>query len=82
MSHDLFDQLAERDVPPPPPPPEFNRELHERVNRSLLASQLIDLALGALPWAIFQMLRPLGGWMRLTTTGKFSDSKKKHRPRP
>lgn len=75
MTPDLFEQLAERDVPPPPP--HFNRQLHERVNRSLLASQLVDLALGAVPWATGHMLMALGGFLRLTVTGKFAPEKRK-----
>jgi hypothetical protein len=75
MMPDLFEQLAQSDVPPPPP--QFNRQLHDRVNRSLVASQLADLALGALPWAIGHMLRALGGFFCLTVTGKFTTGDKK-----
>jgi hypothetical protein len=73
MAHDVFEQLAESDVPPPPP--QFNRQLHERVNRSLAMTQITDLALGAFPWALGQMLRALGGFVCLTVTGKFPTSR-------
>ena len=74
MASDFFDQLAATDVPPPPP--EFDRQLHERVNRSLLLVQLTDLALGAVPWAMWHMTRALLGFMKLTITGKFQAKKK------
>ena len=49
MSPNLFDRLAELDVPPPPV--HFDQQLHQRVNRSLVVGQLVDLLVGAFPWA-------------------------------
>jgi hypothetical protein len=73
MIPDLFEQLAQSEAPPPPP--QFNRQLHERINRSLLATQLADLVFGALPWALAEFLRALGGFFYLTVIGKFPTSR-------
>jgi hypothetical protein len=75
MASDFFEQLAQSEVPPPPP--EFNRQLHQRVNRSLLLVHLADLAVGAVPWAMVQMARALIGLVSLTITGKFDAGSKK-----
>ena len=75
MTLDLFDQLAASEVPPPPP--QFDRQLHERVNRSLLAMHLADLGASAMPWAMLQLLRALGGFLSLTISGKFSPQEKR-----
>lgn len=76
MGSDFLEQLA--DVEVPPPPENFDRQLHQRVNRSLLAVQLTDLVCGALPWAVWHMCRALGGLVTLTVTGKFRDDRKKN----
>lgn len=75
MANDFFEQLA--DVEVPPPPAGFDRQLHERVNRSLLAVQLTDLVCGALPWALWHLLLALGGLITLTVSGKFQEPRKK-----
>ncbi len=75
MNHDFLDQLA--DVEVPPPPAEFAEELHGRVNRSLALVQLIDLVCGALPLALWELSRALGGWARFTLSGKYDWNKRK-----
>jgi hypothetical protein len=74
---DLFEQLAQSEVPPPPV--EFDRQLHERVNRSLLAMHVADLLIGAMPWAILQLLSALGGFLRLTISGSFGPQTKRNK---
>jgi hypothetical protein len=77
MATDLFDQLADLEVPPPPV--EFDRNLHERLNRSLTTQQIFDLGLRALPCAGIELLRALAGFISLTITGAFP-SVTKERP--
>jgi hypothetical protein len=71
MANNLLDQLANVDVPPPPPPAEFDRQLHERVNRTLLVVQLIDFAVRALPWAVLHFANALRGLVSFTLTGHY-----------
>jgi hypothetical protein len=76
MATDLFESLAELEIPPPPDTEAFDRQLHERVNRSLVAGQMTDLVIGGLPWAIAHFARALVGLITLTITGRY-DSKGK-----
>ena len=77
MASNLLDQLAELEVPPPPA--HFDTQLHERVNRSLLISQLIDLVVGATPWALLHFGRALVGLVIFTLTGRYEEKDKKPR---
>jgi hypothetical protein len=74
----LLDQLADLEVPPPPA--QFDRQLHERVNRSLLTSQLVDLAASGLPWAFLHFARACVGFIAFTLSGRY-DTKPKNRRR-
>jgi hypothetical protein len=76
MVNDFFEQLAETEIPPPPAG--FDRQLHQRVNRSLLMVQLMDLVFGALPWAVGHMARAFIGLVTLTITGKFETNPNKN----
>ncbi|MEX0677975.1 MAG: hypothetical protein WD063_12915 [Pirellulales bacterium] len=78
MATDLFEQLAELEVPPPPD--QFDQQLHERVNRSLVCGQLVDLGVSGMPWALAHFARALVGFLTLTVTGRY-ESKTKHRRR-
>ena len=49
MNKNLFDELAEFDIPPPPAG--LGRDVHRRLNGRLLAAHLADLVLRALPYA-------------------------------
>jgi hypothetical protein len=73
----LLDQLADWEVPPPPVA--FDDQLHERVNRSLVTSQLVDLFLGGLPWALLHFGRALTGLIAFTVTGRYETKEKNHR---
>jgi hypothetical protein len=69
MSKGLLDSLAEHGVPPVPE--ELDERVHQRLNRALLAAHLVDLALGALPWAAVQLFRGVCHLMEATLTGRF-----------
>lgn len=75
MANDFFEQLSQIEVPPPPA--EFDRQLHERMNRTLLWVHLSDFAVGTLGFALVNMFRALIGLISLTVTGKFEASSKK-----
>lgn len=69
MSTDLFERLAETDVPPVPA--ELDRAVHERLNRALVVGQVLDFAVRAIPYACFHFAKAVGGWIVLTVSGEF-----------
>jgi hypothetical protein len=73
MATDFLEQLAQMDVPAVPE--HFDRQLHQRMNRSLLAQQLLDLAASGLPWAAAHFLRALLGAVIFSVTGQYPDDK-------
>jgi hypothetical protein len=73
MTTDFLEQLAQLEVPAVPQ--EFDRQLHQRMNRSLLAQQLLDLALSGLPWAAAHFAHALLGAIVFTATGRYPDDK-------
>ena len=73
MSSDFLEQLAAIEVREPPP--EFDRRLHERVNRALLVQHLLGLALGSVPWAMIHFLRGVLGVAAFSVTGRFDDQR-------
>ena len=79
MATDLFERLAELDVPPPPA--QFDNQLHERVNRSLVVGQLMDLFFGAVPWAVVELSRALFGAAIFTLTGRYETKPNRRRRR-
>ncbi len=66
---DLFEQLANLEAREPPP--EFNRRLHERLNRVLMVQHVVDFFAGAATWAVGQFFLAVLGCLRFTLTGKF-----------
>lgn len=74
----LLEQLADLEVPPPPA--HFDAQLHERVNRSLLTWQLVDLCVSAVPYALLHFTRALVGLIALTLSGRY-EAKTKNRRR-
>jgi hypothetical protein len=78
MATDFFERLAEIEVPPPPE--QFDDQLHDRVNRSLVAGQLFDLVISGMPWALLQLARALVGFFTFTMTGR-SETKTNHKRR-
>lgn len=75
MAPDLLEQLAQTEVPPPPAT--FDSQLHDKVNRALLITQLFDLFLVGMPWAFLQFSRALLGFVSFTVTGRYEPKSKK-----
>jgi hypothetical protein len=75
MIDDLLEQLAHLEVQPPPAA--FDRELHERVNRSLLTQHLLDLCFGALPWAVAHFARAVAALAAFTLCGRYGNERRK-----
>jgi hypothetical protein len=69
MPRDFLEELAVSPVPPPPDT--FNRALHERLNRRLLAGHILDLALRGIGYCLVHFARALTGFFALTLTGAF-----------
>jgi hypothetical protein len=72
---DFLDQLAELEVRDPPP--DFDRRLHERLNRSLLVQHVVELLTGAAPWAMLHFLHAVGALAAFSLTGKFDQDRRK-----
>ena len=69
----LLDSLAERDVPPVPG--EFSEQIHQRLNRALLATHLVDFVVGGVPYAAMHFLRGVGHLIIGTFTGRFESDR-------
>lgn len=80
MSSDLFERLAHSPVPPPPA--EFERGVHERVNRALVMGQVLEFAVLAIPFACWHLLKAVGGWVVLTASGEFPKSSDEQQQTP
>jgi hypothetical protein len=65
---DLFEQLADRDVPPPPV--DFDRRLHGRLNKHLLALHVAEFALRVVPYGMAVLGRAVLGFVSVTLTGR------------
>lgn len=72
---DLLEQLAEMDVAPSPP--EFDRQLHQRLNRSLIAQHLLDFTMGAVPWALWHFFCAVAGMIAFSMSGKYAGGDRK-----
>ncbi|REK18199.1 MAG: hypothetical protein DWQ37_04750 [Planctomycetota bacterium] len=77
MQPDLFDSLADLEVPAPPE--RFDEQLHQRVNRSLTTGQMIDLFAGALPFAAVTFGRAFVGLVTLSLTGRYEPNSRSRR---
>lgn len=69
MADNFLEQLGELEVPPPPA--QFDSQLHERVNESLLGVQLTELVVEVMPMAIAEMARAFVGFVTFTLTGRY-----------
>ena len=78
MINDLFEQLADTDVPPPPE--RFGEDLHRRVNDSLTLMLFVEFVCVAFPSAVIEFGRCLAGLVRLTLTGKYAPVARKNPP--
>jgi len=72
---DFLEQLAELDVREPPA--DFDRQLHRRLNRTLLVQHLLDFVVGGIAWSLGHFLRATLGWLLFTITGRFPDRDKR-----
>jgi hypothetical protein len=54
----------------PPPPAEFDRQLHQRVNRALVLRHFLDLTFNGIPWAMLHFLRAVVALAGVTLTGR------------
>ena len=71
MSDDLFESLAELAVPPVPD--NFDREVHQRVNRLLVLEYLVELATKGLWFATVHFARAAWSLVVFTVSGKLGD---------
>ena len=69
MTHDPLTQLAEATVPPLPA--DFDRSVHERLNRTLAVGQLTEFACIALPCALAEFARAVAAAVVYTSSGRY-----------
>ena len=69
MSFDLFELLAEKDVPPVPA--DFDRQVHSRVNDSLIAVHVTEFVFQVVPYAILHFVQAVIGLVGFTLAGEF-----------
>ena len=67
MSTDLWEQLAEAEVPAPPG--EFDAQVHERLNKTLLAVHFADLLLKGIFFAVGHFALAVLHLLAFTLTG-------------
>jgi hypothetical protein len=72
MATDLFDHLAEEQIPEPPDC--FDQEFHARLNRTLLTVQIFEMCIRALPWFFQHFGQAVVGAIRFTMTGKYHEA--------
>ncbi len=72
---DVLEQLADLEIREPPR--NFNRRLHQRVNRALLAQHLFDFFTGGIAWAACHFLRAAFGWLLFTVTGRYREGNRR-----
>lgn len=76
MTHDPLAQLAEATVPPLPD--DFDRSVHQRLNRTLVAGQLTEFACVALPCALAELARALAAAVVYTSSGRYPAASQKN----
>ncbi|HVU85870.1 MAG TPA: hypothetical protein VHD36_01015 [Pirellulales bacterium] len=69
MTFDIFEQLAEKDVPPVPS--NFDRQVHDRVNNSLFGVHITEFLFQVVPYAILHFGQAVIGLAALTLSGVF-----------
>ena len=65
----LLDQLGQEEIPRPPQ--KLRQGVRERMNASLLLTQLIDLAVHGLPFALLHFTQAALGALLFTLTGEY-----------
>ena len=73
MSIDLFEQLAEQEVPPVPE--NLSRGVHRRLNRALVVLHLIEFTLCVLPYCLVNFGRAVIGLIVQTISGRYPDDR-------
>ena len=74
MANDLFDQLADKDVPPPPE--QFDQQVHWRLNRTLLAMHCFEMCTQCLPWFLKHFIPAVVATVRYSLTGCYETKRK------
>jgi hypothetical protein len=74
MASDIFEQLADTEVPPAPVET-LEQGFNERLNNRLVVQHLVDLALRGVPFVAWHMLRGMLAVLFYTVAGKFFESK-------
>jgi len=69
MKFDLFEMLAEKDVPPVPA--DLDRHVHDRVNDSLIGIHILEFVFQAIPYALMHFVQGLIGLVGFTLSGGF-----------
>lgn len=69
MATDLFEQLATHEVPPPPE--SLDRDVHQRLNKTLLAVQIGEFMVRGTWHACWFFLEALLGALIFTLSGRF-----------
>ena len=75
MTHDLLERLAETTVPPLPA--DFDRSVHQRLNRTLVVGQLVEFVCVALPCSFVEFLRAMAAAAVYTSSGRYPASEEK-----
>lgn len=74
MPQNLLEQLGKQQIPAPPP--KLRREVHDRVNTTLVTLQIFDIVLRGLPYAMFHFAQAVAGLILLTFTGTYEPRNK------
>jgi hypothetical protein len=74
MAGDLFERLA--DVEVPPMPDNFDRDIHQRVNTALLVLHIAELATKGIAFAAVHFLTATWGLMIFTLSGRFGPDRR------
>lgn len=69
MSPNLLEQLAQQQVPAPPV--KLRRNVQDRMNATLFALQIVDVALRVLPFALMHLAQAVAGLLCYTLTGDY-----------
>lgn len=73
MSVDLFEQLADQKVPPVPE--NFNRRVHQRLNKTLVVLHVAELMLRVLPYCALLFGRAVVGMISYTASGRYPEER-------
>ena len=69
MATDLLEQLAKAEIPPVPET--LDRQVHQRLNYTLLVLHVLDFMVRAVPYALLHFCRAVVGMVGYSLTSKF-----------